>query len=114
MEKYVTRILEKYGSLLVLVRGQEQEGMTGFVYPVESLNWRNLEKEVSPLGEASRRQYGYLLPVGTPIREGDLLRGSGKMYRVRRTQVFVYRNEPIYQWGICVEKEANDAWGTQS
>ena len=114
MEEYVADILKQFGSIVVLVRGNDQEGMKGFVYPVESNSWQNLEKEVSPLGEASRRQYGYMLPLGTIIAEGDVLKGAGKYYRVRRAQVFVYRNEPIYQWGICVEKEANDVWGSQS
>ena len=114
MEEYVEQILKRFGSLLVLDRGEKKEGMTGILYPVESYSWQNLEKEASPLGEASRRQYGYLVPIGTKIREGDVLRGAGKQYRVRRAQVFVYRNEPIYQWGICVEKEDNDVWGSQS
>ena len=114
MEEYVEKILKRFGSVLVLERGGQVEGMTGILYPVESYSWQNLEKEASPLGEASRRQYAYMVPTGTRIREGDVLRGAGKQYRVRRAQVFFYRNEPIYQWGICVEKEDNVVWVSQS
>ena len=114
MREYVEKILKQFGSTVVLERGEKKETMRGFLYPVESFSWQNLEKEVSPLGEASRRQYGYLVPVGTGILEGDTLAGGGKRYRVRRAQVFVYRDESIYQWGICVEKEENDVWGAQS
>ena len=35
-------------------------------------------------------------------------------YLLRRVERFYYQNQPLYLWGLCVEKGVNDTWGTQS
>ena len=53
-------------------------------------------------------------PVGAAAKEGDTLILGNRTYLFRRVEPYYYGNQPIYQWGLCVEKGVNDTWGTQS
>ena len=48
------------------------------------------------------------------VREGDTLTLGDKTYLFRRAELYYYRNQPVYQWGLCVEKGVNDTWASQS
>ena len=69
---------------------------------------------VSLLGEVCRGQYVYLGPADVAVKEGDTLLLGEKSYLFRRVEPYYFGNQPIYQWGLCVEKGVNDTWGTQS
>ena len=73
-----------------------------------------MESEATLLGEISRGQYAYLGPAEVVVQEGDTLTLGGKSYLLRRVERFYYQNQPLYLWGLCVEKGVNDTWGTQS
>ena len=45
---------------------------------------------------------------------GDTLNLGTKSYLFRRVESYYFGNQPIYLWGLCVEKGVNDTWGTQS
>ena len=47
-------------------------------------------------------------------KEGDTLSLGDRTYLLRRVEYYYFGNQPIYQWGICVEKGVNDTWGSQS
>ena len=47
-------------------------------------------------------------------QEGDTLTLGDKTYLFRRAELYYYRNQPVYQWGLCVEKGVNDTWASQS
>ena len=36
---------------------------------------------------------------------------NGKNYWLRRTELILDANGPVYCWGICVEKGGEDTWG---
>ena len=48
------------------------------------------------------------------VQEGDTLTLGDKTYLFRRAELYYYRNQPVYQWGLCVEKGVNDTWASQS
>ena len=48
------------------------------------------------------------------VKEGDTISLGNRNYLLRRAELYYYGNEPVYQWGLCVEKGVNDTWGTRS
>ena len=48
------------------------------------------------------------------VKEGDTLILGERSYLFRRTELYYYRNQAVYQWGMCVEKGVNDTWGIPS
>lgn len=114
MRAVVERVMAKYGSDMTITGGGETKTVRGFFQAVNSKSWQSMEHEATPLGELSRGQYAYMGPVGTAVKEGDTLHLGEKSYCFRRVEAYYYGNEPIYIWGLCVEKGVNDTWGSQS
>ena len=114
MRRMVEKMLQQYGTDLVLHSGTETKSVRGFLQAVNSTGWQSLESTATLLGEISRGQYTYIGPGGTPVREGDTLTLGEKSYLLRRVEPYWYRNQQIYLWGLCVEKGVNDTWGSQS
>lgn len=110
----VDGILKQYGTDMILLKNGETVQVRGFFQPVRSKSWQNIVNAPSPLGEFSRRQYIYIGPVGTPAAEGDAVTVGEKSYIFRRVEPYYYENEPVYLWGLCVEKGVDDTWGIQS
>ena len=48
------------------------------------------------------------------VKEGDTVKLGQKTYLFRRVEPYWYGNQPVYLWGLCVEKGVNDTWGTRS
>ena len=108
MKKTVETVLERYGSELLLGTGERP--VRGFFQSVHALSLHSLQAEVSPLGESSRELFTYIGPVSSQAKEGETLRLDGRTFRFRRVETYYYRGQPLYQWGLCVEKEDNDTW----
>ena len=53
-------------------------------------------------------------PVSAAVTEGDTLILGDRSYLFRRTELYYYGNQAVYQWGLCVEKGVNDTWGILS
>ena len=113
MEKMVAKILEEFGTDLQLIRGDETWTVRGFFRAVNSKSWQSMESEASLLGEITRGQYVYMGPVDGAVKEGDTLILEDRSYLFRRTELYYYGNQAVYQWGLCVEKGVNDTWGSQ-
>ena len=114
MRQTVERIFSQYGTDLTIVSGLETRTVRGFFRAVNSKSWQSMESEVTLLGEITRGQYVYMGPVAAAVKEGDTLILGDRSYLFRRTELYYYRNQAVYQWGLCVEKGVNDTWGTQS
>lgn len=106
--------MARYGTDMTLGTGEQAKTVRGFFRAVNSKSWQSVEAEASPLGEVSRGQYVYMGPAGTPVREGDTLGLGEKSYLFRRVEAYYYQNQPVYLWGLCVEKGVNDLWESQS
>ena len=114
MRQTVEKLMTRYGTDMTIVSGEEQKTARGFFRAVNSKSWQNMESVVSLLGEISRGQYVYLGPADQAVKEGDTLLLGEKSYLFRRVEPYYFGNQPIYLWGLCVEKGVNDTWGTQS
>lgn len=106
--------MARYGTDMILQGGEEEKAVRGFFRAVNSKSWQSMESQASPLGEITRGQYVYMGPAEAGAREGDTLRLGKRSYLLRRVEVYYYRSEPVYQWGLCVEKGVNDTWESQS
>ncbi len=114
MKKMVDGILRQYGSKMILERSQGTVTVKGFFQPVRSKSWQSLNNVTTPLGEVPRRQYIYIGPVDTAVSLGDVLTIGESSYVFRRVEPYWYGEEPVYIWGMCVEKGVNDTWGSRS
>ncbi len=103
-----------YGTELTILREEEVKTIRGFFRAVNSKSWQSMESEASLLGEITRGQYAYIGPADGDVREGDTVALGQKQYLVRRAELYYYRDQALYQWGLCVEKGVNDTWGSQS
>ena len=103
-----------HGTDLTIVSGEETKTVRGFFRAVNSKSWQSMESEASLLGEITRGQYVYMGPVSAAVKEGDSLILGNRSYLFRRTELYYYGNQPVYQWGLCVEKGVNDTWGIPS
>ena len=114
MRTKVESIMQHYGTDMQLIHGSEIRTVRGFFRAVNSKSWQSLESEATLLGEITRGQYAYVGPADGGAREGDTISLGEKTYLFRRTELYYYGNEVVYQWGLCVEKGVNDTWGSQS
>ena len=114
MRKTIENVLRKYGTDMCLVHAQTETTVRGFFRAVNSQSWQSIENEATPLGEFSRGQYAYIGPADGGAKEGDTLSLGDRTYLLRRVEYYYFGNQPIYQWGLCVEKGVNDTWGSQS
>ena len=114
MRRMVEKVMAEHGTDLVIVSGEERKTARGFFRAVNSTSWQSMESVATPLGEVFRGQYAYIGPVEVPVQEGDTLELGEKAYLFRRVEPYWYGREPVYLWGLCVEKGVNDTWGSQS
>lgn len=112
MQRKIGLILETYG--VSITRTEKEVTYRGFFQPVRSKSWQSLVDQSTPLGEVFRGQYIYIGPADVPAADGDVLTVGGKSYFLRRVELYFYGEEPVYTWGMCVEKGVNDTWGSRS
>lgn len=113
MQQMVNTILRQYGTPIRIARSSGEDTVKGFFQPVRSKSWQSLIREETPLGEVSRRQYIFIGPADFELTEGDTLILGEKHYTLRRAEKYYYSHEPVYTWGMCVEKDGDGAWGSQ-
>ena len=116
MQKLVGKIFKTYGTMLVLMR---QDGtnftLKAFLQPRKSLSQRNAIKRISPLGEILGDTYLFLCTADCGAKVGDTLwQQKDLFYEVRQVETVWYKNEPLYLWGLCVQKGGTDKWDSQS
>ena len=114
MKSTVEQVLAKYGTDMTIVSDNGSRTVRGFFRAVNSQSWQSMESEATLLGEITRGQYVYMGPVSAAVTEGDTLILGDRSYLFRRTELYYYGNQAVYQWGLCVEKGVNDTWGVRS
>lgn len=117
MHKMLAKIFKTYGTLLFLKRQDgTYDSMKAFLQPRKSLSQRNATKRISPLGEILGDTYLFICTADCGVQVGDTLkqRGAGAYYEVRQVETVLYKNEPLYLWGLCVQKGGDDTWDSQS
>lgn len=111
MRQMVEKILNTHGTTVKLEGNGEVRQVRAFFQPVRSKSWSYLSGEYSPLGEVSRGQYVYIGPVEPRAEAGDAVTVGDRQYWLRRSEVIYHRGQPVYCWGMCVEKGGEDTWG---
>lgn len=112
MVRSVEKLMACHGCDMTLVRGEESRGIRAFLQPVSSSSWQSMAPEATVLGQVPQGQYTYLGPVAADVQEGDFLLLGEKRYLLLRVETYRYENTPIYQWGLCVERNGEGTWGT--
>ncbi len=104
MVALVEKVLHRYGSQILLQRQEGNVEFRGFLQHTASKHWNNMEKVFSPLGQIPRGQYAIIAPAEVTLQVGDVLTCNGKDYRLRRAEQILFRDTPLYTWGLCVER----------
>ena len=112
MRRMVEKMMNCHGRDLILIRGEEQFSLRGFLQPVTGKVERLAMAQMGPLGQENRERYIYIGPVEPEACQGDLIAAGGLMVHVRSSQVIWGNNGPVYCWAMCVEKGSEDNWGS--
>lgn len=112
MRRLVNKIFHNYGMQMALRRDGKDYAFRGFLQPAISVSQRSALKKLTPLGEIAGYTYLFIGPVDDPeLRVGDTLSDGERDYDLRQVERVMYRREPIYLWGLCVQKGGADTWG---
>lgn len=115
--RMLDKIFNTYGTLLFLIRQDgTHDSLKAFLQPRKALSQRNAIKRISPLGEILGDTYLFICAADCGVQVGDTLkqRGGKVHYEVRQVETILYKNEPLYLWGLCVQKGGEDTWDSQS
>lgn len=107
MRRMLEKIMDCYGSTITLTREEDSRVIRGFL---QRSGEKTPELSRSALGGLDRGSYVYL--GMTPLAEGDTLEAEGTAYLVRQAESILGRDGPLYYWGLCVRKGAEDTWGS--
>lgn len=111
MEGTIKALIGRHGVEMTLVREGTEAVFSCFFQPVRSSSYQSMEPQAAPLGQLSQGQYTFLGTADLPIQAGDILTLGEKRYLVRRVEIVCGNGVPLYQWGLCVERGEETAWG---
>ena len=114
MKQMVNTILRQYGTTIGISGPTGERSVKGFFQPVRSKSWQSILNVEIPLGKTGRRQYVYIGPGDTEVSEGEVLTVGEKAYYLERVEKYYYADQPVYTWGMCVEKGDLKQWGVPS
>ena len=110
----IEKVLNRYGSDLVLRRGNEETAFRGFLQHSGSRSWQSVEKAYSPLGRIPRGQYILIAPLSVELKETDMVICDSLAVTIGKVETVLVGDRAVYQWGLCVEKGGDDTWAMQS
>ena len=114
MRQQIEKMMAEHGTDMIVTGSARIYWVRGFLQAINSNSWQGMEREATLLGEFDRGLYRYIGPAEVPVLEGDTISLGKKSYLVRRVEPYYYGNDPIYLWGLCVEKGVNDYWTCRS
>lgn len=110
MRRMVEKIIRNCGTALTLEKNGERISITAFLQPNGAASQINTRTEMSPLGQVPGGRYLYIGPVTPQAEVGDVLTLNGRRFELRRAETVMSGEEPLYRWGLCVEKGGMDPW----
>ncbi len=108
----VDSLLRQHGTTMVLHRSDGKIHVRGFFQPVRSKSLQSVVSHSTPLGQLDRGQFIYIGPADVAVSQGDALTLGDQHYILRRVEVYRYGDEPVYTWGLCMEKGGEAEWET--
>lgn len=110
----IDKIFSYYGTKFTLICNDgERIELMAFLQPRRALSQRNALKRISPLGEIPGDTYLFICKADCGVQIGDTLRRDQEYYDVRQVETVLYKNNPLYLWGLCVQKGGTDTWDSQ-
>lgn len=113
MKRMIDALLRQHGTSMILCRDGAEQTVRGFFQPVRSKSLQSVVSHHTALGQLDRGQFVYIGPADVAVSQGDVLILGDRCYILRRTEVYRYGDEPVYTWGLCMEKGGEAAWETQ-
>lgn len=115
MHAMVEKIFKTFGASYVLAHDDGiHYSLRAFLQPRKALSQRNAIKRISPLGEILGDTYLLICLPDSDMRVGDTLEGPDGEYEIRQVETVYYKYDPLYRWGLCVQKGGADTWDLQS
>lgn len=111
MLQAMQKMMRRYGSDMVLIRGNTWYSIRAFLQETRSHSQENTQREISPLGEIRKGLHVYIGPVLPMAEIGDRIVFQERVFEVRRAEPVMVGQETAYCWGLCVEKGGADEWG---
>lgn len=111
--KQLERLLSRAGRALRVRQGQQEETLTGVMYPVLDHQSR---RKVMVSGRVPERKWVALLPakgLGLELASGDQLWDAGRCFWVLDCETVWGTEEAAYVWALLMREEAGDE-GTQA
>lgn len=81
-----------------------KENFRGFLHFITSRSWQNSQRDMTVLGEDPGGLYVLIAPNSIQVMVGDTVEEGVWYYTVRRVEQVMYKDEILYQWGLCVKK----------
>ena len=103
MNKIIHRIIRDYGSTVTVVKEDGSTTVRAFLQLVTSKSWQNMERMIPSGGQIKRGQFLYIGPAEVDVRDAIHLECGGRLFRVRRADVILFQDKPLFIWGLCVE-----------
>lgn len=112
MKTILERIIQKYGSRVVIHGATQTTDTRMFLQLVTSKSWQNMERMFPTGGEIPRGQFLFIAPEDCGVENGDSLSSNGRVFIVRRVDAVMLKDESVFLWGLCVEGGGVDPWST--
>lgn len=110
MHKAVAKLMERYGSSMTLIQGETEHPIRGFLQETRSKSHENTYRRFSLLGETPMGMFVYLGPAEPMAHTGDQLIFRERRFELRRAEPVLAGDQPVYCWGMCIEKGEADIW----
>lgn len=114
MQRMVKKLFADFGTEMLLRQAGQETAFRGFLQTNQSKSWQSMDQNYTPLGEIPRGQYILFLPPQSEAQVGDQVMLDGKSYDIRRLEKMLYRDIPVYSWGLCTETGGENTWEMNS
>lgn len=108
----INKVLDRYGSAMMLHHGGETVTFRGFFQPYRSKSWQNTQAAATPLGYRMTGQYVLLMAGDVAVDDGDTVSWCDNAYVIKRSEIVMSAGVAAYRWCICVKEGGEDTWGS--
>jgi hypothetical protein len=104
MRRTVEKMFRRYGTELTLHTDAGKVPFRGFLHFITSRSLQNTLRNMTVLGEDPSGQFVLIMPADVEAARDDTVEQAGKQYLLRQLEPMLYRDQVLYQWGLCVKK----------
>lgn len=116
MRAMMEKVIRRYGTTFVLLRGDGNYDVKGIMQIVGAASRQNMQTEFTPIGEVPRGRYLLLVPLEPELKKGDVLvkEDEKRYYTVCRVERIWFQEKGLYCWCLCEERGEPGKWGSLS